>query len=274
MAETTPTPNINQSLGSKTPQLLDPSTMRLWPGEVIDRYVVGRMYRDFDLDDSCTQLRLAYSDFANLTSAELQHFEDHVLAKRNIVQRWRSITSGDAEVQKVLGDIAKMILVQIRLDLLKTTSRAETTPTPNKNKSVESNTPELLDPSTMRLWPGQAIDRYVVGRMYRGYDFNDSCLHLRLAFSDFANICNAELLNFEHHVLAATNIVQRWRCKTSADDEVQRVLRDITQTILVQIRMGQLVDGIKNITKIIVDATERLTLNDYTGESERLSPAE
>lgn len=59
---------------------------------------------------------------------------------------------------------------------------AEITPTPNKNLPIGSETPE---PSTMRPWLGEAIDRFVVGRMYRDYDLIDSWLHLRPCLHQF-----------------------------------------------------------------------------------------
>lgn len=113
MAKTTSTANKNQSIGPQTPELFVTSTMRRWSGEAIDRFVLARMYGSYDLKDSCLQLRLAYSDFDDITEAELQHFENHVLAKTDILRRWRSKTCEDDEVLKVLGDIIDMFLVHV-----------------------------------------------------------------------------------------------------------------------------------------------------------------
>lgn len=127
MAGTTSTPSGNQSIGSVTQEVFVPAKKcnwfvpsikgRDWSGEAIDRFVVGRIHGHFDLKDSCLHLHAGSPDFD--TEAELQHFENHILTKTNIVQRWSSEPFENAEVQKVLADIAIKALDRVANELEK-----------------------------------------------------------------------------------------------------------------------------------------------------------
>lgn len=108
MAGTTHTP---RTLSSQTQDIFVEFTERLWPGEVIDRFVVGRIHRGDDLVSSCRHLSLAFHDFAGVQAGELEHFEKLVLPKTNIVDRWSSKPANDAEVKKVLVEIGMLTMV-------------------------------------------------------------------------------------------------------------------------------------------------------------------
>lgn len=111
----------------------------------------------------------------------------------------------------------------------------ETNSTPDKSQPICSETQHIYIASTKRHWPGGAIDRFVIGRMYGGYNLTASCRHLRLAYDYFADITTAELDNFWNLHLAKTNIIERWSSKNYGDFEVNRVRGDIAKTILVHV---------------------------------------
>lgn len=89
---------------------------RVWSSDAIDRFVIGRMYKPYTLDESAVYLRLKYRDFANVTPAELEDFEQNYLASTNIFEHWRAKGERnawgerDARVDLVLGDIDSWML--------------------------------------------------------------------------------------------------------------------------------------------------------------------
>lgn len=107
--------------------------------------------------------------------------------------------------------------------------------TPDQIQPICSETQDVYVASTKRHWPGGAIDRFVIGRIYGGYNLTASCHHLRLVYDRLADITNAELDNFWNFDLAKTNIIQWWSSKNHGDVEVNRVQGNTTQTILVHV---------------------------------------
>lgn len=101
------------------------------------------------------------------------------------------------------------------------------TPTPPENEVLRPKPTGLYDASSGRIWPLEAVNRFVVGRMYGSYDFDQSCLHLDLAYEGFASLTSAELLRFWNVVVTNSPIFSSWNNKSPEDTKVKEVLEDI-----------------------------------------------
>lgn len=95
--------------------LYDPSTGREWPQEAVTRFVVGRIYGNYDNTQTCLHLGLAYKNFTNVTKPELERFWTFIVSNTTLLHLWGHKTSKDAEVKKVLFDI-KRVLDEARMD--------------------------------------------------------------------------------------------------------------------------------------------------------------
>lgn len=101
---------------------------------------------------------------------------------------------------------------------------------PSTPPEIESNHPEprgLYDASTERFWPKEAVDRFVVGRIWGPYDYPETCVHLSLGFDGFASITEKELQYFWSALFNHTTILQYWSPRSHGDWEVEDVLEDI-----------------------------------------------
>lgn len=95
----------------------------------------------------------------------------------------------------------------------------------------------LYDASTGREWPQEAVNRFVVGRIYGNYDNAQTSLHLGLAYKGFTNVTSTELERFWTFISCNTTLLHLWGHKTSKDPEVKKVLDDI-KTVVDEARMN------------------------------------
>lgn len=109
MVATTPTGDENQPVDSDILELYDASTGRNWLREAIDRFVVGRIHGSYDWAQICLHLSLAYSNFTDITSDELQRFWNNILPRTTIITWWSYKNADDSEVRKVLDDITVLM---------------------------------------------------------------------------------------------------------------------------------------------------------------------
>lgn len=88
-------------------------------------------------------------------------------------------------------------------------------------------TRELQDPSTGRVWPLKVVDRLVVGYLHGLNDWIEIWLHLGIAYPNFADVTNDEIVRLWNEILPRTKISFWWSLKNRDDPEVKMVLDDI-----------------------------------------------
>lgn len=109
MDANTPYITLPEPSSLKPGELCDPSTGRIWPCEAIDRFIIGRMHGDYDLDQTVLHLSFVYRDLANVTVLELEKFWNAVLSCTSQFHDWSSRSHEDLEVRQVLIDIKKLL---------------------------------------------------------------------------------------------------------------------------------------------------------------------
>lgn len=85
------------------------------------------------------------------------------------------------------------------------------------------------DDRTGRSWTANAIDEFIVGRIYGGYDLNQIQLYLTFNNSSLVGITPNELDDFWNTELVDPNrtLIAYWTLREIADPEVQRVLNRV-----------------------------------------------
>lgn len=84
---------------------VDPYTGRVWPPQLIDRFIVGLLHGSYIFPQTCVHLYTADESFVNVTEEELRRFWDILTMTSTIYFFWKHKSSEDAEVKKVLQDI-------------------------------------------------------------------------------------------------------------------------------------------------------------------------
>lgn len=106
---------------------------------------------------------------------------------------------------------------------------------------ITSTSPDLLDfldivdSSTNRHWPIEAVNRLVTSRVHGSYSWTDTRNHLGLRYTNLVDISTDELQRFWREEAILPSIVDRWSSKAPEDTEVKEVLRDI-QAVLDELK--------------------------------------
>lgn len=104
--------------------------------------------------------------------------------------------------------------------------------TPTEKLAVRPETLELFITFRGRVWSRQAMDRFIVGRIYGPYDLKESALHLGLANQTFISVTATELEHFWTDAVPALNIFHWWNTKHAEDPDVKRVLEEVGKLML------------------------------------------
>ncbi|MCJ1466233.1 hypothetical protein MMC07_004852 [Pseudocyphellaria aurata] len=101
-----------------------------------------------------------------------------------------------------------------------------TAPAPHGNQAIQYEPCDLLDPSTGRLWPYEAIDHFIIGRIHGEYDWWQTWIH-SMIFDDFDSTTKAELRGFWMNTLSNSKIRLWWSLQDPNDPAVKQVLDEI-----------------------------------------------